>query len=165
MFKVNDYVVYSSTGVYKIIDIRKEKDISDNDTEYYVLQPAYSKNLTIKTPVNNPKVLMRNVMTKDEVLALIASMPEVEFLWNNNDRERNENFKAALRTGESEEWVKLIRTIYLEKQEKTDLGRKLAKTDEEIMKAAEKNLNEEFSIALNISPDEVLPYILERIPS
>lgn len=45
MFKVNDYVVYSSTGVYKIIDIRKEKDISDNDTEYYVLQPAYSKNL------------------------------------------------------------------------------------------------------------------------
>lgn len=104
-------------------------------------------------------------MTKDEVLALIASMPEVEFLWNNNDRERNENFKAALRTGESEEWVKLIRTIYLERQEKTDLGRKLAKTDEEIMKAAEKNLNEEFSIALNISPDEVLPYILERIPS
>lgn len=124
-----------------------------------------AKICTIKTPVNNPKVLMRNVMTKDEVLALIASMPEVEFLWNNNDRERNENFKAALRTGESEEWVKLIRTIYLERQEKTDLGRKLAKTDEEIMKAAEKNLNEEFSIALNISPDEVLPYILERIPS
>ena len=25
MFKVNDYVIYNSMGVYKIIDIRKEK--------------------------------------------------------------------------------------------------------------------------------------------
>lgn len=32
------------------------------------------------------------------------------------------------------------------------------------MKIAEKNLNEEFALALNISPDEVAAYILERIP-
>lgn len=165
MFKVNDYVVYSSTGVYKIIDIIKEKDMNNNDTDYYVLQPAYATNLTIKAPVNNPKVLMRNIMTKDEVLALIASMPEKEPIWINDDRQRNENFKAALKTAKSEEWVKIIKTLYVEKQKKSDLGRKLAKTDEEIMKTAEKNLHEEFAAALNIPPDEVVSYILERIPS
>ncbi len=163
MFKVNDYVVYNSIGVYKIIDIRKEKEISNNETEYYVLQPAYSNNLTIKTPVNNPKVLMRGVITKDDVLSLISTMPEKETNWIYNDRERNENFKAALKTGESEEWVKLIKALYLEKQGKIDIGKKLMKTDEEIMKAAEKNLYEEFSIALNISPDEVVSFIHDHI--
>jgi len=37
------------------------------------------------------------------------------------------------------------------------------KTDEDIMKAAEKNLHEEFAMALNISPDEVLHYILDHV--
>jgi len=163
MFKVNDYVVYNTMGVYKIVDIRKDKDISNNEIEYYVLQSAYSNNLTIKTPVNNPKVMMRGVITKDDVLSLIAAMPEKETVWINNDRERNVIFKAALRTGKSQEWVKLIKTIYLKKQEKNYLGKKLAKIDEDIMKAAEKNLYEEFAVALNISPDEVVSYILDHV--
>lgn len=116
MFKVNDYVVYSTTGVCKIIDIIREKNISDNDTDYYVLEPVYDKNLIIKTPVNNPKVLMRNIITKDEILELIASMPEKESIWINDDRERNEKFKAVLKSLESEEWMNLIRTIYIAKQ-------------------------------------------------
>lgn len=43
-------------------------------------------------------------------------------------------------------------------------GKKLTKTDEDIMNIAEKQLSEEFAVALDISPDEVLPYILEHIP-
>jgi CarD family transcriptional regulator len=165
MFKVNDHIAYNSTGVYIIIDIRKERDINGNYTEYYVLKPAFNNNITIKTPVHNSKVLMRNILTKDEVLALIDAMPEKESIWIKNDRQRYQNFKAALRTGESEEWVKLIKTIYLEKQEKTEQGKKLTKPDEYIMEAAEKNLYEEFAVVLNISPNEVISYILKRISS
>jgi hypothetical protein len=32
------------------------------------------------------------------------------------------------------------------------------------MSAAEKQLNQEFAISLNISPEEVVPYIIEHIP-
>lgn len=163
MFKVNDYVVYNSEGVYKVVDIKKEKFISNNEIEYYVLEPAYSNNLTIKTPVNNPKVMMRNIITKEDVLSLIAEMSESETVWIDDDRKRNEDFKAALKTGESKEWAKIIKTIYLKKQEKNFSGKKISKTDEDIMKAAEKNLYEEFAIALNISPDEVVSYILEHV--
>ncbi|MDD2234482.1 MAG: CarD family transcriptional regulator [Desulfitobacteriaceae bacterium] len=165
MFKVNDYVMYNSVGVYKIIDIRKEKDFNNNETEYYILEPAFSDNLTIKTPVHNPKVLIRNVMSKDEVLALIDTIPEKETLWINDNRERNATFKAALRTLDSEKLVKLIKTIYAEKKEKMNLGKKIMKTDEAILNAAEKNLHEEFAVALNILPEEVFSFIQERIPS
>lgn len=163
MFKVNDYVIYNSTGAYKITDIRKEKDFNEQETEYYILEPVFNNNMTVKIPVNNPKVSLRQVMTREQVLELINRMPEKESIWIEDNRERNENFKAALKTAESEEWVKLIKSIYLEKQEKQDQGKKIAKTDEEIMQAAEKNLHEEFAVALNISPDEVLSFILKRI--
>jgi CarD family transcriptional regulator len=162
MFKVNDYVISHSEGVYKILDIKNDKFISNREIDYYVLQPAYNNNLTIKTPVNNPKVLMRRIITKDDVLSLIATMPERETIWIEDDRKRNEDFKAALKTGKSEEWVKLIKTIYLKKQEKNYSGKKISKLDEDIMKAAEKNLYEEFAVALNISPDEVVSYILDH---
>jgi len=39
MFKINDYVVYGSTGVCQIIDISKEKNLSNDEIQYYVLQP------------------------------------------------------------------------------------------------------------------------------
>lgn len=163
MFQLNDYVIYNALGVYKIVDIRKEDDIDGNETEYYVLQPAYGNNLTIKTPVNNPKISIRKVLSKEEVLSLIESMPDKETIWINDDRQRSVCFKAALKTGETEELVKLVKTLYQEKQEKSDIGKKLMKIDEDIMKAAEKNLYEEFAIALDISPDEVVSYIQEHV--
>ena len=163
MFKVSDYVVYGSTGVCQIIDISKEKNLRNHEIQYYVLQPVYNNKMVIKSPVNNQKVLMRQIITKDDVSSLIADMPKEQAIWINDDKQRIENFKAALRTGKSEEWIKIIKTIYLEKEEKIVVGKKLMKIDEDIMKTAEKQLYEEFAIALNISPDKVGPYIIEHI--
>ena len=97
MFKLNDYVVYNSTGVYKIVDIRKEKDINDEYVDYYILEPVYGHNLTVKIPITNRKVSMRKIMSKDEVLALISAMPDIEPVWINDDRKRYESFKSALK--------------------------------------------------------------------
>jgi CarD family transcriptional regulator len=91
-------------------------------------------------------------------------MPEIEPFGEDNWKYRSDNFKAALKTGKTEEWVKIIRTLYLDKQAKSAVHKKLAQTDEAIMNNAEKQLNEEFAIALNISPDEVVSYISEHIP-
>lgn len=98
-FKVNDYVVYKSMGVYKITDITVDRDINNNEPEFYVLQQASKDNLTIKIPVNNQKVLMRAVITKDNVLSLIASIAKTETVWIDNNKERSESFKEALKSG------------------------------------------------------------------
>jgi Transcriptional regulators, similar to M. xanthus CarD len=163
MFKVDDYVVYSTVGVCRIIDIRKEKHVCSNETEYYILQPAYDKSITIKTPTNNSRVLMRKVITQDDALALIATMSKGKTVWMHNCKQRSEFFKAALRTGRSEELLKIIKMVYLEEKVRTAAGKKVLKVDSDIMKIAEKQLYEEFAIALNLSPDEVVPYIVARI--
>ena len=52
---------------------------------------------------------------------------------------------------------------YENKKSNRELGKKAYKGDEEIMKTAERLLNEEFAIILNISPDEVNSYIAEKM--
>ncbi len=164
MFRVNDYVVYGSTGVCQIKEIKKD-EISNDETEYYILRPVYNdKNMTIKIPVNNPNVAMRAILTKDEALSLITTMPKTETIWIDDNRERSKYFNAILRTRKSEEWAKILKTLYIEKDARSVMGKTLTKTDEDIMNIAEKHLNEEFAMALNISPDEVIAYILEHIP-
>ncbi|NLN86386.1 MAG: transcriptional regulator [Syntrophomonadaceae bacterium] len=162
MFEVNDYIVYGLTGVCRITDIAKD-EISNNDTEYYVLQPVSNDNLTIKVPVDEQNVRMRPIITKKDIMSLMASMPKTETVWLDDDRQRNSNFKAALKSGKNEELIRIIRTLYLEKEERSLVGKKLSKTDEDIMNAAEKHLNEEFAIALNMEPEAVVPFILDHI--
>ncbi len=166
MFEVNDYVVYGSTGVCQIVDITKEQSADNQEIDYYVLKLVFdnndNSNMTIKTPINSTKVSIRNIITKEDALSLIASGSDKESIWIYDERKRSENFKSILKSGECKGWLELIRTIRLQRIEKDALGKKLSKRDEDIMRIAEKNLNEEFALALNISPNEVDSFILEH---
>lgn len=164
MFKINDYVVYSSTGVCQIIDIRQD-EITNNETEYYILQPVFNdKNMIIKIPVNNPVLPMRAILTKDEALSLINTMPEVEPILVDDRRERTKLFNSILKSRKCEEYLKIIKTLHLEKDAKAAIGKTLSKSDEDLMNTAEKSLFEELAIALDSSPEEVLSCILEHFP-
>lgn len=163
MFNVNDYVVYGLTGVCQITDIRKDEFTGDNETEYYVLTPADDNNITIMVPVDNKNIVMRAISTKDDVLSLIAAMPEMEAAWIDDDRQRNADFKAALKSGKSQEWARIVKTLNIEKEKRVAIGKKLTKTDEEILNTAERKLNQEIALALDISTDEVEAYILEHV--
>ena len=68
-----------------------------------------------------------------------------------------------LKSGDCEALIKLVKSIYENKKSNRELGKKSYKGDEEIMKTAERLLNEEFAIILNISPDEVNSYIAEKM--
>lgn len=163
MFKVNDYIVYGSTGVCQITDISRDESIGNGETEYYVMKPAFNDNMIIKIPVNNPQVMMRRVIKKDDVSALIQRIPQEDTTWIDNEKQRRSYFTAALKTGKSEELIKVIITIHREKEARSAVGRKLTKTDEDIMNAAEKQLYEELAVAMSISPDEAVEYVRQNI--
>ena len=163
MFKVNDYIIYGTTGVCKIIEIKKEKFLGREEKKYYVLEPVYSKNTVIKIPVDNTTIKMREVLSKDYIEELINIIPNTETEWIDDDKLRSEHFKTVLKSGNCEELITLIRTIYLSKKDKKSIGKKLYKVDDEIMQAAEKLLNEEFAFVLDIDPKEVPQYIANHI--
>ena len=164
MFNVDDYIMYGMTGVCKVLDITKEKLINDVQREYYVLSPIYSDSTIIKTPVDNKKILMRNIISKEDVASLINDIPNMETSWIDNEKIRSQQFKTMLKSGQCEELIKIIRSIYFNKEYTKTIGKKSPQADNDIMKEAERLLNEEFATILNISPNDVTSYISSQIP-
>ena len=66
MFKINDYIIYGSMSVCKILDIIEEENEYIGLKSYYVIQPVYSdKNKIIKVPVDNKKISMRHLISEE----------------------------------------------------------------------------------------------------
>lgn len=164
MYKLNEYIVYGATGVCQIEDIRYEKLGSHDDKKYYVLKPLSSPNSTLYVPVDNEELTMkmRYVITNDEIHTMIDKMPNLQELWIEDDRFRNEKFNEIIKNGDLSELVKLIKSIYVRKNELMEGGKKLHKGDEKAMETAEALLCEEFAFVLGIEPEEVIPFIIDR---
>ena len=164
MFKIGDYIMYSLTGVCKVIGIVKEKYFDSDEKDYYVLEPVYATTKTvIKIPVDNKKVFMRPIISEDDIKDLIDKIPLEEDIWIDDERERNHQFKLMVHSGDCKQWSTLIKSIFLKKEQKKKEGKKITQEDERLMKSAEKLLNEEIATILHILPDEVPKYIQSNI--
>ncbi len=166
MFNVGNIVSYGMQGICEISEIAEKKFKSDV-IQYYVLVPVFEKNSKIFVPVKNEILTakMRRILSKDEILDIIESMPDNEIIWIENDNERKEKYKEIISGGDRTKIVKLIKTLYLHQQNQKQIGKKLHISDERLLKEAEKVLYDEFAFVLNINRDDVLSYIIDRIES
>ena len=164
MYELGDYIIYGNHGVCRVEEIGS-LDISgvDKSIECYTLQPVFSKASTLYTPVDNDKVSMRKVITNDEALALIKQIPDTPLLWIENDKQREEAYKVALRDRDCIDWVKIIKTLFVRKQERVSQGKKLTFTDEKYLGIAQDLLYGELSIAMDMDKEEIENLVVERL--
>ncbi len=162
MFNVNDTVMYGNSGVCTIVDIRTEK-FGPEEVLYYILKPVYHERSTIYCPVDNEKIKIRKLLSEQEVYDLIQLMPEAETQWIENEQQRKLQFSTLLKSGSHENLVRLIRTIYLNRDEKAKAGKKFHAADERVMKEAEGLLYEELAHVLHIDPDDVMDFIAGQL--
>lgn len=164
MYCVGDTVVYGTHGVCRINSI-EENDISGESMEYYVLRPVYDENSTVFVPVKNERLVsqMRSVMTVDEIYEMIHSMPDEQTIWIEDENERKQRYQELIDQGDRRKLVRLIKTLHNHQLKQQSLGRRLHIADEKVLKQAESLLYHEFAVVLNISPEEVVPFITDRI--
>ena len=160
MFEVGDYIVCGNNGICTVQNI-STIDIPDVDPDrlYYILQPVYTKSSVVYIPVDNDKIVMRKVLTKEQVKELINHIPEIDTIVEMNDKLREERFKECMKNHKCEDWIRVIKTLYQRRMERLEKGQTVTATDARYMQAAEDNLYLEFSMALGIDRDEVESYI------
>lgn len=162
MFEIGEYIIYSSTGVCRIDDIRTER-FSGTSKSYYILKPVYLNDSTIYAPVGSSEQRMKSVISKEAVYKLIHSMPDEEMIWIENDNERKEKYGEIIKLGDRRDLVKLLKTLHYVQKKKQMSGRKFHSADERIMKDAEKILYEEFALVLDIEPGKVSEFIHDEL--
>ncbi len=164
MFQINDVVVYGSQGVCEIVDI-VEKKIDGVNKSYFVLKPKADRGATFYVPTWNEKALakMRKVMTKQDVDALIDSMPSKKPTWIANEKDRKEAYKNILASGDQAAIISMVQALYIRKKEREAEGKRLHMSDEYFLKNAEQLLYNEWQYVLNVDKAGLMTYIFERI--
>lgn len=164
MFETGDYIVYGGTGICQVMGVTTmNMDGIPKDRLYYILRPDGHGDGKIFTPVDNGKLVMRRVMTKKDAEDLIREIPDIATLDIQDDKLREEKYKECLRSCESREMIRIIKTIYIRKKERFAKGKKVTATDERYLKQAEENLYSELSMLLGIPKNEMEDYITARL--
>ena len=164
MFKLNDVVVYGSQGVCEIVSI-DEKKVDGTIKKYFVLKPKDEKGATFYVPTWNEKAWgkMRMVMTKENVDALIDSMPNKAPIWVENENQRKEAYRKILTSGDQAAIISMVQALFAHKKEREAEGKRLHISDENFMKDAEQILYNEWQYVLNVDKAGLMDYIFKRI--
>lgn len=164
MFKVNDYIIYGGNGVCKVLDIGiPDLNLPNKNRQYYTLQQVYGCKNTIYTPVDNENILMRKVISKKEATDLINNILSTEILCADDDKMLEDKYKEIMHKCKCKDWIKVIKTLNLRKEERLAEGKKISIKDEKYLQMAEEFLNGELAIALNMNKEQVKDYIVEQV--
>ena len=164
MFEIGELIIYGGNGVCRVEKIGPiDTGMGTKDRMYYTLNPLKNKDSRIFTPVDNEKVIMRPTMTKEDALALIDQIQDVETLWIGDERRRETEYKEAVRKCDCREYVKIIKTIYLRKKARLADGKKVTAVDERYYAIAEENLYGELAVALGMDRDQAKTFVEQRV--
>ena len=151
MFEIGEYIIYGNYGVCQVENIGKLDIRGENrDRLYYWIRPVYGQGSKIYCPVDNKKIVMRRVLTKEEADILLKEVDEIETLWIVDEKQRETVYKKAMYSGDCRKLLQIIKTIYLRKEERVKQGKKITGTDERYFKLAEERLYQELCVPLGI---------------
>ena len=158
MFREGERVVYGSEGVCRV---KKVGPLEPGGQVYYTLTPLYGNGAAF-VPVARESAL-RPALDREEALALIRRMPELECVPEADGKGREAEYLRLLRSHDSEALACLGKSSWQHARERAE-KRRGSEREMRFLKRAEELLFGELAAALGI-PREQVPETIERILS
>jgi CarD family transcriptional regulator len=162
MFRKGEYIIYGSNGVCEVQDYMKAEDMG-NQRMYYVLMPMRSKGSVIYSPVDNKKVFMRPIISKEEAKELLAGIPEYEDMEIKDVRSQEQQYKEILQDYDCTQFLRFIKALYMRKKKREAAGRRITAVDEKYLYLAKDSLLNELALALEMKVEEVDQLLADRM--
>ena len=158
MFAPGDLMVYGSTGVCQVLAVCPAG--GGGGRLMYHLKPLYQVG-SIYTPVDNDKVVMRPVISREEAERIIATIPTLRPMVCRaaTTQALTRLYQAAFAEHSCLRLLELTIAIRNKRRSAEANKRRLGMVDQRFMKQAERLLYGELSAALDIPYEEVRPYI------
>ena len=164
MFSIGDKIIYGSDGAYTVSDITSSPVDKSDERKFYVLRPVHGpQGNVIITPVGNENVKMRLVMSREEALAFIDTIPSVALLTVEKEKNRRNVYKEALAGASCAELVSIVKTVMARREAFTAQKKRLSESDNDYERKAKHCLCGELAIALDIPLAEVDEFIKNRL--
>lgn len=164
MYQLGDQVLYGIHGVCDVVAL-EHRNVDRKQVEYYVLEPIRQRGARYYVPTQNQAAVkkLQRIMTAPELEALLCSEEARRNAWIPDEGQRKLRYKDLISNGDRAALLSMIGTLYRHKKLQAEAGRKFHQCDENFLRDAQKLLESEFSLVLNIRPDQVENYIQTRL--
>lgn len=152
--------MYGTHGICKIVAI--EAKIVDRKTvDYYALEPVVQPGTRYYIPIHNSVAVskLRPILTRSELDGILRDPCVKSSAWIEDENSRKQYYKDLLSGGDRLLMIRMINTLVQRRAEHLSNGKKFHQCDDNFLKEAQKLLDIEFSIVLNIPREEVRDYI------
>jgi CarD family transcriptional regulator len=163
MFQLGEHIVYGTNGICRVEEIGPSPyDKSDTRT-FYLLIPIHNPmSSTIYTPVDNDRVPMRRLMTREEIDSLMQRIPDIEPLAVPVERQRRELYRTTIGSLEPDGYVRVIKAVDQRRVRLAAARKHFPMTDLEYGRLARRLLYGECAHVLGISEQEAEAYVLGK---
>ena len=163
MFAINEFVIHTTGGICQVQNIAPlDMPGADKNRKYYFLTPIKTSGGKVFVPVDNDRTI-RKVLTGDEAWELIDEIPEIEEMKVDNEKQRENLYKEAIKSCDLRELVSVMKNLYSRREKRLSEGKKTTATDDKYFKIAEDNLYSELAFAIGRNKDEMEKIISSRI--
>lgn len=155
MFKTNDKVIHAREGLATIVNVT---NMAGND--YFVVHADRGSGENIYVPVNNSSSLIRPIMDEQAALKVIEYMKTVSAEFISNTKQRRDQYKRRLLSGNVYDLAYLSRQLYFFYYYNAN-GQvvKLGPTDIQMLIDAETILYDELALSFKKKRDEIEEYV------
>ncbi len=164
MYQVGDNVVYGIHGVCRIVN-EEERLVDHKKMTYLALEPLGQNGARFLVPTQSPAAMakLHHMMTKAELETLLRSDEVRADGWIKDENLRKQTYRTLINSGDRAKLIGMVHTLYRQKASQAAAGRKFHLCDENFLRDAEKLINSEVSIILNMESDQVRKYIRDRL--
>lgn len=165
MFKIGDHIVYSVHGICEIDDIM-EITVGGVTKLHYKMHPLENGHrMTITTPVDNDKVAILALLTKEQAAEIIESfkLPGIE--WMEDAHARSAHYNNIVHGGDRREIAKVINTLKRTMTELKEDSQRLHERDQKLLNTTQAILFRELALALKKPYTEISEIVSDSIAS
>lgn len=163
MYQIGNTVMHPSEGICSVEDIRKMR-FGPQEREYYVLRPTMENgSSTVYLPIERGDVMLRKLLSRDDILAMIRESKQYAGLWIDDGRLRKERFTEILHEGNYAKIIQMICELHEHNAKRVAEGKRLPATDEHLLNDAQRLLHQEFSYVLGMNMEKTVQFILDEL--
>ena len=161
MYNPGDYAVVSRYGVCRVDSVgHPSLSCADPSIDYYTLSPV-NENCIIYIPCNISDERIRPIITKEQALNLIKSIPSIK-IRKGKDKQRLLRYKEAIASGRPDMLLTVIMEIWQMNEDTIRKGKPISKiTEATIFREAETMFNSEMGQVLGCSASDVPGVIMK----
>ena len=159
-YQVGAKVVYGIHGVCRILDV-ETKTVDRQKIPYYVLEPLDQPGARYYIPTQKPAAVAKlsPLLTRSELDSLLREAFCCENVWIEDENKRKLYYRELIGSGDRKALVAMVHALHQHKKQQLEAGKKFHLCDENFLRDAQKLLNSEFCLVLQMSPEQIPEYL------